>query len=200
MICVLLYEKWFNLIQNPQMFKIAIISASVRKGRNSHRVALYLNHLLSEKKEAEIELIDLKELNFPIFEERLKFMEDPDEKTIGFAESIKHADGVIIVTPEYNGGYPSSLKNVSDLLVEEWYRKPIAFATVSAGAFGGAQVITSLQFSFWKLQAWTVPAVFQVPNVEKSFDSEGVPADKEATERRATRFLDELFWAMELKK
>jgi len=182
------------------MFKIAVISASIRKGRNSHRVALYFEKFLTEKKQVQTEIIDLKSLDFPIFEERFKFLENPDEKVSKFVDSIKNADGIIIVTPEYNGGYPASLKNITDLLLEEWYRKPIAFATVSAGAFGGSQVITSLQFSFWKMKAWTVPGVFAVPNVEKAFDSEGVPADQEATDKRAGKFLDELFWCMEAGK
>ena len=116
-----------------------------------------------------------------------------------FAEKIKSADGIIIVTPEYNGGYPASLKNVIDLLYDEWHRKPIAIATVSAGAFGGSQVITSLQFTLWKIRAWTVPAMFPVPNIDKSFDESGNAIDKEATDKRAKGFVSELLWCIEAK-
>jgi NAD(P)H-dependent FMN reductase len=180
--------------------KIVIISASVRQGRNSHRVALYFKSLIEEKQLSEVELIDLAALDFPIFHERLRFQQSPSSEVLAFASQIKAADGVIIVTPEYNGGYPASLKNVVDLLYDEWRRKPIAIATASAGAFGGSQVITSLQFSLWKIQAWTVPAMFPVPKISEAFNEEGVASDKAGTDKRAMRFLDELLWCMEAKK
>jgi NAD(P)H-dependent FMN reductase len=107
---------------------------------------------------------------------------------------------VIIVTPEYNGGYPASLKNVIDLLYAEWQRKPVAISTVSDGIFGGTQVITSLQFSLWKIKAWTVSAMFPVPNVIDAFDENGNPANKEAVDKRATIFINELLWCIEAKK
>lgn len=179
---------------------IAIISASVRKKRNSHRVALYFKTFLAEKQLATTSIIDLTEYNFPVFDERLRFQESPTAQMLDFAERIKSADGVLIVTPEYNGGYPASLKNAIDLLYDEWRRKPVAIATVSAGSFGGAQVLTSLQFSLWKIQAWTVPAVFPVPKVLESFDENGNPPDKQTADKRASRFINELLWCMEAKK
>ncbi|MES2141037.1 MAG: NAD(P)H-dependent oxidoreductase [Bacteroidota bacterium] len=179
--------------------KIAIISASVRTGRNSHRVALFFKNYIETNNLASAEILDLHEYQFPIFEERLKFQKDPNPKTIEFAEKIKSADGIIIVTPEYNGGYPASLKNVIDLLNDEWKRKPIAISSVSAGGFGGMQAITSLQFSLWKLQACTVLAVFPVPKVSEAFDEQGNPSDKGGTEKRAKSFIDELLWSMDAK-
>ena len=173
---------------------INIISSSVRTGRNSHRVALYLKNYLEEKKLATVDILDLNAYNFPLFEERLRLQKTPAANVLEFAEKIKASDGVIIVTPEYNGGYPASLKNVVDLLYDEWHRKPIAISTVSDGVFGGSQVITSLQFSLWKMRAWTVPAMFPVPKVSDTFDENGIPADKAATEKRATGFINELLW------
>src|SRR5688572_4950702 len=167
---------------------IAIISASVRTGRNSHRVALYFRQFLEENKLATSEILDLNTYNFPVFNERLKYQNSPSKEVLDFANKIKTADGVIIVTPEYNGGYPASIKNVTDLLYDEWRRKPIAISTVSDGAFGGTQVITSLQFSLWKIRAWTVPAMFPVPNVNKTFNEDGIPAEPAAIEKRASNF------------
>lgn len=181
------------------MKNISIISASIRNGRNSHRVALYFKNYLEENQIANVKIIDLKEYNFPIFEERLRFIADPSESMLSFANEVTIADGIIIVTPEYNGGYPASLKNVIDLLYAEWKRKPIAIATVSAGAFAGTQVITSLQFSLWKIGALTVPAMFPVATVEKSFDENGVPADAAATNKRAESFIKELIYWIEAK-
>src|SRR5437763_395771 len=120
------------------MNRIAIISASVRTGRNSHRVALFLRNFMKENKLAEPEILDLNEYHFPLFDERLRYQKDPDPSFIQFAEKIKSSDGVIIVTPEYNGGYPASIKNAIDLLTAEWHHKPVAISTVSNGGFGGS--------------------------------------------------------------
>lgn len=176
------------------MKHIVIISSSIREGRKSPRVAQYFKQYIESGQLAEVSLIDLAAYNFPVFTERLKFQKDPAEKTLEFASKIKAADAVLIVTPEYNGGIPASLKNVTDLLHEEWKRKPIAVAMVSGGPFAGTQVITSLLFTLWKIGATMVPSMFPVPNIEKSFDEAGNPADKEATDKRAAAFIGELLW------
>lgn len=181
------------------MRNIVILSSSVRNGRNSHRIALFFKNYLAENGIANGEILDLAEANFPIFDERLRFMENPSTDILAFADTINKADGIIIVTPEYNGGYPASLKNVIDLLYAEWKRKPVAIATVSAGSFGGTQVITSLQFSLWKIGALTVPATFPVPTVEKAFTEDGVPTDVESSNKRAKVFVDELMYWVEAK-
>ena len=178
------------------MSHIVILSSSVRIKRNSNRVSLYLKKYIETHQLATAEIVDLNEYQFPIFNERLKFQTNPSPQTIEFSEKIKSANAVIIVTPEYNGGYPAALKNVVDLLSDEWYRKPIAISTVSSGNFGGTQVITSLQFTLWKLKAWTVPAMFPVPNVQDAFDEEGNPSDKMATDKRADAFIKEIIYSI----
>jgi NAD(P)H-dependent FMN reductase len=180
--------------------KIAIISASVRKGRKSHSVALYFKNYLAQHHATEAAIIDLDAYDFPIFEERLRFIENPMPEMLDLARRITEADGIIIVTPEYNGGYPASLKNVIDLLYAEWKRKPIAISTVSGGAFGGSQVITSLQFSLWKIGALMVPAVFPVPTVEKLFNEDGTPSDKAAMDKKAGVFVNELLYWIKAKQ
>lgn len=177
---------------------IAIISASVRTGRNSHRVARYFENYLVKQNLATTEILDLNIYQFPLFNERLKYQPSPSPDVIDFAEKIKKADGVMIVTPEYNGGYPASIKNVTDLLYDEWFRKPIAISTVSEGSFGGTQVITSLLFTLWKMHAWVIPAQFPVPKVEASFSPEGQPLLKN-TDERARIFLEEFFWCIQAK-
>ena len=179
------------------MAHIAILSSSIRIGRNSHRVALFFKKLIEEKQLATVEILDLDEYRFPLFHERLMYQKDPAPEVVEFSKKIAGADGVIIVTPEYNGGYPASLKNVIDLLYPEWRRKPVAISTCSDGQFGGSQVITSLQFTLWKMKAWTVTAMFPVPNADHSFDENGIPASKEETEKRALPFLQELLWCIE---
>ena len=182
-----------------RMPHIVILSASVRRGRHSHRVALFFEKFLSEQEDVTAEIADLNEYQFPLFEERLQYQKDPSEEVLSFAGKIGSADGVIIVTPEYNGGYPASIKNVVDLLYKEWQKKPVAISTVSDGVFGGTQVITSLQFSLWKIKAWTVSAMFPVPNVTETFDESGA-ATKESTLKRASNFIKELLWCIEANK
>jgi NAD(P)H-dependent FMN reductase len=179
------------------MFNIAILSSSVRTGRKSNRVADYFKNYIEENKMATVEILDLNTYQFPIFDERLKFQKNPSAEAIQFSDKIKKSDAVIIVTPEYNGGYPAALKNAIDLLTDEWRQKPVGIVTVSSGAFGGSQVVTALQFSLWKMKAFTVPAMFPVPKVEEAFDENGKPSDKTGTDKRAAGFTKEVIWAME---
>jgi NAD(P)H-dependent FMN reductase len=182
------------------MPNIAIISASVRIGRNSHRVALFFKRFIEEQKLATAEIIDLNEYQFPIFNERIMYLKDPIPSLLDYSRRINEADGVIIVTPEYNGGYPASLKNAIDVLYPEWQKKPVAISTCSDGSFGGNQVITSLTFTLFKMHVFTVTAMFPNPNVDQSYDEEGHPVDKEATEKRALYFVHELLWYIEAKR
>lgn len=179
---------------------IAIISSSVRNGRVSHRVALFLQQYITNNKFGSAEILDLREYNFPVFDERLNHQKEPLPAAVDFSERIKKADGVIIVTPEYNGGYPASLKNAVDLLYPEWRRKPVAISTVSDGVFGGTQVITSLAFSLFKMRTLLVPAMFPMPKAQELLDEQGNPSDKQTLEKRAGTFIQELLWCVEAKQ
>lgn len=179
------------------MKHIVILSSSVREGAKSPRVAAYFRQYIEMNKLAKVSVLDLAAYHFPVFTERLRFQKNPDAQTLEFAAIIKAADAVLIVTPEYNGGYPASLKNVTDLLYDEWKRKPIAIAMVSGGPFAGTQVITSLLFTLWKIGATMVPSMFPVANIEQSFDEKGTALDKEATDKRAAAFIGELLWYTE---
>ncbi len=182
------------------MTNIVIISSSIRTGRKSNRVALYFQKYLSDNKLAKAEIVDLMVYDFPLFHEKLSEQKNPSKKVLEFTKKIITADGILIVTPEYNGGYPASLKNVIDLLYKEWHHKPIAISTVSGGAFGGSQAIVLLQFSLWKIGATMVTAMFPVPNVEKTFDENGIATDKATTDKLARLFINELLWTIKESK
>jgi NAD(P)H-dependent FMN reductase len=181
--------KTTNLMQ-----QILIISSSIRTGRKSDRVALYLMHQINSRSDATASIVDLHEYNLPLFHERFSNLPSPPETLIRLADAIESADSVIMVTPEYNGGYPASLKNMIDVFLKEWKRKPVAFATVSAGPFAGMNVITSIQYVMWKIGACTVPAMFPVPTVEQTIDENGLAYDTEKTNKRAAAFIDEIIW------
>jgi NAD(P)H-dependent FMN reductase len=182
------------------MQHISIISSSVRNGRKSQSIALYFKKYLERNNLATAVILDLKTYSFPIFEDTFKAQEHPSAAVLDFVGKIKASDGIIIVTPEYNGGYPASLKNVIDLLYEEWHRIPISICTVSAGAFGGTQAMVALQFTLWKIGAWTVTNMFCVSNVAKTFDDMGNPADKEATDKLADAYVKELLESISANK
>lgn len=175
------------------MNHIAIISSSVRRERKSHSVALYFKTYLEENNLSTAEILDLKEYNFPLFADTIKTLQNPSKEVLDFAQKIKLADGIIIVTPEYNGSIPASLKNAVDLLYDEWHGKPICISTVSSGIFGGSQALVSLQFILWKIGAWTVTNMFPVPNVSMSFDDKGNAVDKMKTDKLAKVFLTKFF-------
>jgi NAD(P)H-dependent FMN reductase len=179
------------------MRHISIISSSIREGRKSHNVSLYFQNYLNENKLATSEILDLKAYNFPLFQDTLKTQVNPAENVLEFADKIHASDGIILVTPENNGGYPASLKNAIDLLYDEWNHKPIAIATVSAGPFGGNQALVALQFTLWKMMAWTIPAMFSVPSVEKAYDENGNALDKMNSDKFAAIFIKELLWCIE---
>ena len=135
------------------MKRIAILSSSVRTGRLSHRVALYLQHYLTANELAETEILDLKAYDFPLFEERFAFLPNPSGKVIDFTERLVAADALIIVTPVYNASFPAALKNVIDLYLQEWRRQPVAVVSVTSGKVPGIATVQQLQALLLKLGA-----------------------------------------------
>lgn len=117
------------------MKRIAILSASVRTGRLSHRVALYLENYFRQNALADTELLDLKAYDFPLFHERLAMQERPSDMLIDFTNRFNDADGLIIVSPVYNASYPAALKNVIDLYYKEWKHKPVGIVSVTSGKY-----------------------------------------------------------------
>ncbi|WP_309641153.1 NAD(P)H-dependent oxidoreductase [Flavobacterium sp.] len=172
------------------MKNILIISSSVRIDRKSHNVAQYFERYLTENNIATTEILDLKDYGFPIFDSVFKSLKAPSLYVLAFRDKIIAADGIIIVTPEYNGSIPSSLKNVIDLFNDEWFQKPIAFSTVSAGDFGGSQALTHLQFIFWKLHALTYTTNFPVAKVQDKFNDTGIPANKKQMDALAKPYIE----------
>jgi NAD(P)H-dependent FMN reductase len=110
-------------------------------------------------------------------------------------DAITGADGLVIVTPEYNHGYPGSLKAVLDLLLREYVHKAVAFVGVSAGPWGGTRVIEAMVPMCRELGL----AVTFTDLVQRTFDSQGTLLDN-AFEKRVKDFLDELVWMSSVLK
>jgi NAD(P)H-dependent FMN reductase len=123
------------------MLYIPVVLGSIRQGRNTPRLARFMVRKLDERDEVRTELIDLHELQLPLVEERLRFLEAPPPGLTALSERVNRADAVVIATPEYNKGYPAALKNAIDALGSEWRRKPVGIVAHSVGAFGGIVVL-----------------------------------------------------------
>jgi NAD(P)H-dependent FMN reductase len=108
-------------------------------------------------------------------------------------DTIIQADGLVIVSPEYNHGYPGVLKAVLDLLLKEYIHKAVAFVGVSAGPWGGTRVIEAMVPMVRELGLAVTFTDLNFPHVQKTFDAEGELLDR-AFEQRVKDFLDELVW------
>jgi NAD(P)H-dependent FMN reductase len=108
-------------------------------------------------------------------------------------DAIVKADGLVIVTPEYNHGYPGTLKSVLDLLLKEYIHKAVAFVGVSAGPWGGTRVIEACVPMVRELGLSVTFTDLNFPKVASKFDEKGELLD-EAYENRVQGFLDELVW------
>jgi NAD(P)H-dependent FMN reductase len=178
------------------MFYIPIIAASTRRDRQSIKVARFVLARLQQWPGVQTELLDLLEYNLPIMEERLHRRDDPPLRLEEFGGKIGRADSLVIVTPEYNNGYPGVLKNALDYLLPEYERKPIGIVTVSAGGFGGINCLAQLRLVTLGMGAFPIPASLPVSRVRDSFNEDGTPNDA-AYEKRAAEFLGEVMWFTE---
>jgi NAD(P)H-dependent FMN reductase len=177
-------------------FSIPVIVGSTRRERQTPKAARYVHRCLSDRDGVDSELLDLLEYDFPMMEERLRQRDDPPRGLTDFSKHISEADGLIIVSPEYNSGYPGVLKNALDYLLPEYRRKPVGIVTVSAGSLGGTSCLAQLRQVVLSLGAVPLPAKLPVTQVRSSFEEDGTPIDP-AYEKRATRFIDELLWFTE---
>ena len=176
------------------MKQIAIISPSVRNERVGHRVALYIKKYLEENSIAKVDLLDLKEFDFPLFNERLMFQKDPSAKLIDLSERIKKADGVIIVSSVYNYSFPASLKNAIDVLYPEWTRKVVALASATMGIVEGLPTTFQLENILSQMKAIVSPIKFFAINIANEYKEDGTAVNKETTDKQVKPMVDEFMF------
>jgi NAD(P)H-dependent FMN reductase len=178
------------------MYYIPVILGSVRRNRETVKVARFVLDVVKDLPCVTTELIDLKSLNLPMMEERLRFRDDPPPALGEFSGKISRADAVVIVTPEYNSGYPGVLKNALDYLKDEYKRKPFGIVTVSSAWSGGMLCLTALRQVILHLGGIPIPAILPVPKVQDAFDEQGNSRDVQF-QQRAKQYLAELLWFTE---
>ena len=166
---------------------IPVILGTARKGRRSENAARFIFEQTKERADVDTELIDVCELPLKLDDagEQMK-----DQK---FSATIRRCDGLIIVTPEYNHGYPGLLKHALDMNLEEYIHKAVGICGVSAGPFGGARVIEGLLPVMRELGLVTIFWDVNFGNVQELFDEQGKLLDKSYV-RRVDKFLNELIW------
>lgn len=175
-------------MENETLF-IPILLGTPRKGRESENVALWLRGKIAARDGIETRLFDVRDFDLPHDHYGMEIKDRFPE----WRDAIIRADGLVIVTPEYNHGYPGTLKAVLDLLLKEYIHKAVAFVGVSSGAWGGTRVIETMVPMVRELGLAVSFTDLHFPKVRTKFDEEGNLID-EAYEKRVEGFLDELEW------
>lgn len=175
------------------MLKLLIFSGTSRKGNTTQTVAEFVTQVVGKQEGIEVTLIDPQALGVDLNKEA-DGSQYPELK-----KQVAKADGFIVVAPEYNHGYPASLKFMLDLNLKEYIHKPVATVGVSAGPFGGTRVIENLLPVYRELGLVATSADLNVSGVKSEFvDGEVQDADK--WEKRVDKMLDELVWMAETLK
>lgn len=166
---------------------VPLILGTPRQGRRSEQVAKFLLSEMKKRPEIETELIDVRELKMTLKDAGGE-MKDAD-----FGEKMLRADGLAIVVPEYNHGYPGVLKHALDMCLDEYIHKAVGFCGVSAGPFGGARVIENLVPIARELGLVVTFTDLNFSRVQDAFDPGGNLQDEKYI-GRAAKFINELVW------
>ena len=177
------------------MLNLPLLIGTNRQDRRSIFAARWLVEQMQRRGDIETRLFDVAEFALPQNDYGQAIKESFPE----WRDAIVKADGLVIVTPEYNHGYPGTLKAVLDLLLREYVHKAVAFVGVSAGPWGGTRVIEAMVPMVRELGLAVTFSDLNFPFVQKTFDDNGQLLDP-AFEKRAKDFLDELVWMAQVLK
>jgi len=172
---------------NERALFIPVILGTTRQGRRTEHAARFVLEQTRKRADIETELIDVCKLPLKL-DDAGEQMKDPK-----FSATIQRCDALIIVTPEYNHGYPGLLKHALDMNLAEYIHKAVGICGVSAGPFGGARVIEALLPVMRELGLVTIFWDVNFGNVQTIFDEQGNLLD-ESYVRRVDKFLNELIW------
>ena len=166
---------------------IPVILGTPRKGRASANVAKFVFGEVQKRAGVKTELIDIRDLGFPI-DDAGEAIKDPR-----FSETVARADGLVLVVPEYNHGYPGLLKHVLDSNLKEYIHKAVGVCGVSAGGFGGVRAIENLLPVMRELGLVTIFWDGNFSSAQKLFDADGNLLEQSYV-KRIDKFLGELIW------
>ncbi len=171
------------------ILSIPLLLGTPRKDRQSECVAKWVFAKMQERDEIEPQYFDVRDFDLP----RDHYGTELKDRFPEWRDAVIGADGLVLVTPEYNHGYPGTMKSVLDVLLPEYIHKAVAFVGVSAGVWGGTRVIEACVPMVRELGLAVTFSDLNFPQVQKKFDKGGVLLD-DAYHKRVGEFLDELVW------
>jgi NAD(P)H-dependent FMN reductase len=182
---------------------IKIIIGSTRPNRFSEKPARWIYEETRKKDGIVAELLDLRDYPMPFLDQPISpaVSGGKYENSIvkAWAEKIKDGDAFIVVTPEYNHGYPAVLKNALDSIFPEWNKKPVGF--VAYGNAGGARSVEQLRQVVIELQMLPIRNAIHIPSdIYRAVMNETLPVNPELFKGlrnpldRVELFLNELIW------
>jgi NAD(P)H-dependent FMN reductase len=177
--------------------RLLVFYGSYRSDRLGIRLANYIVTGLS-KRGAEPALIDAREVALPMLDRMYK--EYPKGTAPApmeaLAEKIRRADGFVFVAGEYNWGPQPGLKNLTDHYLEEWFWRPAAIASYSAGRFSGVRSGTIWHGILSEMGMVVVSSTLAVGPIAQTLDAESRPIGDsgKALDQSFGRFADDLAW------
>ena len=179
--------------------KLQVIFASTREGRQGFPIAEWVVERARAHGKFEPELIDLREVNLPLFDEpkHPRFGQYEHAHTKAWSATVAAADAFVFVTPEYNYGMPPALLNAIDYLFVEWAYKPASIVSYG-GVSGGTRSAQMTKLMLTGMKVMPLPEAVSIPFFAKMI-SEGRFTAGELQEKSAVAMLDELGrWAAAL--
>ena len=171
-----------------QPLLIALIVGSTRAGRFCPVVADWFATRAALRPDMVFDVIDLADVDLPS-----AYPGERSPAVAAYVERIGAADAYVVVTPEYNHGYPAVLKQAIDLPREEWKAKAVGFVSYG-GLGGGLRAVEQLRQVFAELHVATMRDTVSFHNVHGAFDASGQPRDPEGAALAAATMLDQLAW------
>jgi NAD(P)H-dependent FMN reductase len=180
--------------------RILVFYGSYRSDRMGIRLAHYLVERL-RRRGAEVELIDAKAVNLPMLDRMYKEYPkgEAPEALEALAHKIRDADGFVFITGEYNWGVQPGLKNLTDHFLEEWFWRPAAIVSYSAGRLSGVRAATAWHGTLSEMGMVVVSSTIAVGPIGQALSAESEPIGDggQALERAFPRFADDLRWWVE---
>lgn len=177
--------------------RILVFYGSYRRDRQGIRLAEWVVRALAAGG-AEPDLIDAKALDLPMLDRMYKEHSkgEAPSRLEALAEKIRSADAFVFVTGEYNWGVQPGLKNLTDHFLEEWYWRPAAIASYSAGRLAGARGGLAWHGILSEMGMVVTSSTLAVGAIAAAFDAAGEPSgdDGAALTRAFPRFADDLAW------
>jgi len=183
--------------------RILVLYGSYRSDRMGIRLAQFIVEGLRARGD-DVELIDAKAVGLPMLDRMYK--EHPKGQAPveleQLAVKIRKADGFVFVTGEYNWGMQPGLKNLTDHFLEEWFWRPAAIASYSAGRFSGARAAMAWHGTLSEMGMVVISSQVSVGPIGQTLDADGKPTGEggKALERAFPRFADDLAWWVEAAK